>query len=135
MAQPSQGRLIGMKVVCASCQREGKPGYLGECEPFDNPATTHGLCSRHQEEALEALPSQSFPDAELLIIVRPNDTDLYHYLRERFAGVRGVEVILERRQTSEHVGHERRIRRGSVSALGFTVVRFKRKSPPPSSAR
>ena len=43
-----------MKVVCASCEREGKPSYLGEREPYDNPSTTHGICSRHKEQALEA---------------------------------------------------------------------------------
>ena len=119
-----------MKVVCAACEQEGKSGYLGELEPYDNPATTHGICSRHQEQALEALPSASFPDAEMLIVVRPDDTDLYHYLLRRFAGVPGVRVILERRRTKEVVRKERRIRQGRVSALGYTVVRFKRKPPP-----
>jgi hypothetical protein len=123
-----------MKVVCAACEREGKPSYLGEREPYDNPAPTHGMCSRHQEQALEALPSRSFPDAEMLIVVRPNDTDLYEYLLRRFAGVRGVRVILERRQpkrpADEPQHKERRIRQGTVSALGYTVVRFKRKPPP-----
>jgi hypothetical protein len=98
VARAWQGRLVRMKVICASCEREGKPAYLGECEPYDNPATTHGLCQRHKEQALEALPAQSFPDAEMLMIVRPADTDLYEYLLRRFAGVRGVRVILERRQ-------------------------------------
>jgi hypothetical protein len=42
-----------MKVVCAASQSEGKPGYLGEREPYDNPATTHGLCARHKQQALE----------------------------------------------------------------------------------
>jgi hypothetical protein len=119
-----------MKVVRAACQREGKSSYLGEREPYDNPATTHGICSRHQEQALEALPSQSFPDAEMLIVVRPNDTELYHYLLRRFAGVRGVTVILERRRTKEPVRNERRIRQGTDSLLGYTVVRFKLKSAP-----
>jgi hypothetical protein len=118
-----------MKVVCAACEREGKPSYLGEREPYDNPATTHGICPRHTQLALEALPSQSFPDAELLIVVRPNDTDLYHYLMRRFAGVPGVSVILERRRTNERVRNERRVRQGIVSPLGYTVVRFKRKPP------
>ena len=63
----------------------------------------------------------------MLIVVRPNDTDLYHYLLQRFAGVRGVRVILERRRTQEGVPNERRIRQGSVSELGYTVLRFKRK--------
>ena len=134
MARAWQGRLVRMKVICASCEREGKPAYLGEYEPYDNPATTHGLCQRHKEQALEALPSQSFPDAELLIVVRPNDTDLYEYLLRRFAGVRGVRVILERRQpdhpVDERERQERRIRQGSVSTLGYAVVRFKRKPPP-----
>jgi len=125
--------LIGMKVVCAACQREGTSSYLGEREPYDNPATTHGICSRHQEQALEVLPSQSFPDAEMLIVVRPNDTELYHYLLRRFAGVRGVTVILERRRTQQRVCPERRVRQGRVSTLGYTVVRFKPKLPPPSS--
>jgi len=71
----------------------------------------------------------------MLIVVRPSDTDLYHYLLQRFAGVRGVKVILEQRRGTEDVRNERRIRQGRVSALGFTVVRFKRKPPPPSEPR
>jgi len=122
-----------MKVICPVCEREGKPGYLGEREPLDNPATTHGLCARHQEQALEALPSPSFPDAELLIVVGPDDTNLYDYLLRRFTGVRGVRVILERRRTQQRVCIERRIRQGSVSTLGYTAVRFKPKLAPPST--
>jgi hypothetical protein len=134
VARSWQRCLVGMKVVCALCEREGKPAYLGEREPYDNPATTHGICPRHKEQALEALPSQSFPDVEMLIVVRPNDTDLYEYLLRRFAGVPGVRVILERRRADRRVGervpNERRIRQATVSALGYTVVRFKRKPPP-----
>jgi len=66
----------------------------------------------------------------MLIVVRPNDTELYHYLLRRFAGVRGVTVILERRRTKEPVRNERRIRQGTDSLLGYTVVRFKLKSAP-----
>src|SRR5437773_10870103 len=76
-----------MKVICSLCEREGKPGYLGEREPLDNPAVTHGLCSPHTEQLLESIPSRSFPDAELLIVVRPNDTELSEYLQRSFAGV------------------------------------------------
>ena len=133
VARSWQRRVVRMKVVCAWCEREGKPSYLGEWEPYDNPAATHGICSRHKEQALEALPSQSFPDAEMLIAVRPNDTDLYEYLLRRFAGVPGVRVILERRKPDRPVDErerkEWRIRQGTVSALGYTVVRFKRKPP------
>jgi hypothetical protein len=133
VARSWQRRLVRMKVVCAWCEREGKPSYLGEWEPYDNPATTHGICPRHKEQALEALASQSFPDAEMLMVVRPNDTDLYEYLLQRFAGVPGVRVILERRQpdcaVDERECKERRIRQATFSALGYIVVRFKRKPP------
>src|SRR5262245_18725608 len=61
----------------------------------------HTTLWRHQEQILEALPSLSFPDAELLIVVRPNDTDLYEYLLSRFAGVRGVKG---NSGTSPHAG-------------------------------
>src|SRR5262245_27306830 len=83
VAQSWRRCLIEMKGVGTAWQREGTASNLGEREPYDNPATTHGICSRHQEQALEALPSQSFPDAEMLIVVRPNDTELYHYLLRR----------------------------------------------------
>ena len=126
-----------MKVICSLCEREGKPGYLGEREPLDNPEVTHGLCSPHTEQLLESLPSRSFPDAELLIVVRPNDTELYEYLQRSFAGVHHVKVIVERRGgdrrreqglvTLDLRQQPRRIRRGKVSPLGYTVVRFKRK--------
>lgn len=124
-----------MKVICAWCEQEGKPSYLGEREPYDNRATTHGICSRHKEEALQALSALSFPDVEMLIVVRRNGIDLYEYLLRRFTGVRGVKVILERRQPDRPVNErdrkERRIRQGTISPLGYTVVRFKR-GPPPS---
>ncbi len=126
-----------MKVICSLCEREGKPGYLGEREPLDNPAVTHGLCSPHTEQLLESIPSRSFPDAELLIVVRPNDTELSEYLQRSFAGVHHVKVIVERRGadrrreqglvTLDLRQQPRRIRRGKVSPLGYTVVRFKRK--------
>lgn len=124
-----------MKVICSLCEREGKPGYLGEREPLDNPAVTHGLCSPHTEQLLESIPSRSFPDAELLIVVRPNDTALHDYLQRAFAGLRGVKVIMERRAGDRRAAQypvaderrlvrTRRIREGEVSSLGYTVVRF-----------
>jgi hypothetical protein len=129
-----------MQVICAWCRHEGKPGYLGEREPFDNPAPTHGVCFRHREQFLESLPSTSFPDAEMLIVVRPNDTALYEYLRRNLAGVKGVKVIPERRQADrrreqravagERRHQERRTRQGETFALGYTLFRFKRKPPP-----
>lgn len=80
----------------------------------------------------------SFPDAEMLIVVRPDDTSLYEYLRRRLAGVKGVKVIAERRQADrrgeqrpvgERRHQDRRIRQGKIFALGYTLFRFKRKPP------
>jgi len=102
---------------------------------------THGLCAPHKELLLESIPSRSFPDVELLIVVRLNDTALYEYLRQSFAGVHRVKVIADRRRwdrrreqrlmTDDRRQKEtRRIRQGKVSPLGYTVVRFRRKSEP-----
>jgi hypothetical protein len=66
-------------------------------KPLDDPAPIHGVCARHREQLLESLPSTSYPDAEMLIVVRANDTALYEYLQRSLAGVRGVKMIPERR--------------------------------------
>jgi hypothetical protein len=124
-----------MKAICAWCESEGRPSDLGEREPFYNPGTTHCICARHQERLLEFLPSKSFPDAELLIVVPRNDQGLYERLQRSFAGVAGVRVILDRRvsdrrSATSRVTDERRqvktrrIRQGKVSSLGCTIVRF-----------
>jgi hypothetical protein len=115
-----------MHILCAWCCREGRPGYLGEREPLDNPQPTHGVCARHKVELLESLPSRSFPDAELLLIVRRDRVLLYEQLARLFGATPWVKVILDRRVADEP-RHERtrRIRPGTVSPLGdFMLVRF-----------
>ncbi len=124
-----------MRVICASCRVEGRSGDLGEKAPFDDRSETHGYCPRHAALLLAALPSLSFPDIELLIVVRRHDLPLFEYLRHRLAGVRGVKVILERRMadrrrsTGQRAPDRRRLRRrlrlGQTSSLGYTVVRFR----------
>jgi hypothetical protein len=124
-----------MKVVCASCRAEGRSGDLGEKAPFDDPSETHGYCPRHAALLLASLPSLSFPDIELLIVVRRPDVQLFEYLQRRLEGVRGVKVILERRvrdrrrdprqQAPDRRRHRRRLRLGQASSLGYTVVRFR----------
>jgi hypothetical protein len=59
-----------MKVICAWCLSEGKPGDLGEREPLEDPGVTHSICAGHTDQLLETLPSRSFPDSALLIVVR-----------------------------------------------------------------
>ena len=125
-----------MKVVCAWCLHEGKPGDLGEREPLEDPGVTHSICAGHRDQLLEALPSRSFPDAALLIVVRRNDTALYEHLEWSFAGVPGVKVIVDRRTNDRRSaqdpvsddrrrGDTRRLRPGRISPVGgYTVVRF-----------
>jgi len=124
-----------MKAICAWCESEGRPSDLGEREPLYNPATTHCICPDHQQRLLQLLPSKSFPDAEVLIVVRPNDTALRDYLQRAFAGLPGVKVIMERRAGDRRAARypvaaerrlvrTRRIRQGEVSSVGYTIVRF-----------
>lgn len=125
-----------MKVVCAWCLYEGKPGDLGEREPLEDPGVTHSICADHREQILEALPCRSFPDGTLLIVVRRNDTALYEHLEWSFASVAGVKVIVDRRTDDRRSAQvpisddrrrvsTRRIRRGRNSPVGgYTVVRF-----------
>jgi hypothetical protein len=131
-----------MLVLCAWCRRNGEPGYLGEREPLDNPEPTHGVCTPHKIQLLESLPSRSFPEAELLIVVRRENIALYWQLERVFAALSRVKVLLDRRGPERRAvpcsdSHEprrmsrRRIREGTISPLGgFTIVRFTPKAPP-----
>jgi hypothetical protein len=78
----------------------------------------------------------------LLVIVARKETSLHQYLTMRFAGVRGVQVILDRRHGErrreqrpldvERRSHrERRHRRGEVHHFGFTLVRLEPEPDPP----
>src|SRR2546425_7070210 len=49
-----------VNVICSSCRSEDQPG--------DDPSSTQGVCSRHQEQLLESLPSVSFPEVEFLMV-------------------------------------------------------------------
>lgn len=97
-----------MRIVCAWCSREGRSGYLGDCEPFDNPEQTHGICEAHKAELLDSLPSQSFPDAELLIIVRRGNPALYEHLERMLAGLARVTVIVDRRVSDRRAAPSRK---------------------------
>jgi len=55
VARPSHVRNTEMTILCAWCCHEGQPGYMGEREPLDNPAPTHGVCSYHKAQVLESL--------------------------------------------------------------------------------
>jgi hypothetical protein len=125
-----------VKAFCAWCQREGGPAFLGEREPLDDESETHGVCRRHLQQILAALPSQSFPDITYLFVIKPGEAALYDHLERSFLGVRGVKVIIDRRQRDRRESHgpaahdqrrvDRRQPRGTSHALGYVTVRFSR---------
>ena len=131
---------IHVYVLCAWCNREGQFGYLGEREPLDNPLPTHGLCASHRSKLLESMPSRSFPEVEVLIVVRRDCLDSYERLSRLFAGTTRARVILDRRVAERRVlpdqvspdrrCRRRRIREGRISPLDdFLVVRFTPRAP------
>jgi hypothetical protein len=135
-----------MKLICAWCRAEGRPGLLGEKPPLDDPTETHGICRRHREELLESLPSSSFPGVDLLIVVRPHEASLYQYLDRRWSGVRGVRVIVDRRRAERRRGREpmsterrrraeARIRPPVFTPPGYQMIRFNRPQRLPHQTR
>ena len=123
-----------LRAFCAWCQREGGPAFLGERPPLEDNSETHGVCRRHLQHILAALPSQSFPDVTYLFVIKAGERGLYEHLERSFLGVRGVKIIMERRRRERREVHrravedrrraERRQPRGVFHALGYTTVRF-----------
>jgi len=129
-----------MRIVCAWCKQEGRAGILGEREPLADTTETHGICSRHSEQLLEQLPSRSFPGVRLLLVARPSEVALHHYLTRAFVGVPDVKVIHDRRQGERREAQRevsierrlanRRLRNAEFSSLGYLTVRFGAKHDP-----
>lgn len=44
-----------MKLVCAWCEKAGKPALLAIVEPIADERTTHGICPEHRRELEEQL--------------------------------------------------------------------------------
>jgi CheY-like chemotaxis protein len=44
-----------MRVVCAWCERDGRPGFLREQPPLEDSATTYGICDRHAADVRASL--------------------------------------------------------------------------------
>jgi hypothetical protein len=59
-----------MKIFCAWCLKEGKPGLMGEVEPLDDPAETHGICPEHRQEVEAELEVLRKSNAERLEALR-----------------------------------------------------------------
>ena len=127
-----------VRVLCAWCERDGAPAFMGEREPLDDPTVTHGICPRHLTVMLATLPSASFPGVELLVGVRASDRSLFEHLRRATSGVPDIRAIIERRRgerrrrsegsLSERRERERRLILGQISAMGYTMVRLRRSS-------
>ena len=125
-----------MKVVCAWCERDGVPAFMGEREPLDDPNITHGICPQHLTRLLGTLPSGSFPGVKILVVVRPSDRALFKHLLWATSGVPDIQAIMERRQgerrrraetaANERRGRQRRLILGQVSAMGYTMVRLRK---------
>ncbi len=56
-----------MKVVCAYCERDGRPSVITEKPPYDDPTLTHGICPHHlrllREEIAAWLAKRNTPPA------------------------------------------------------------------------
>lgn len=98
-----------LKVVCAWCEHDSRGAAGGERPVFSDELPTHGICPRHEQEMLAAVPSRSFPGVELLIVVEPSAPALYEQIQHAIAGLPGLAVILDRR-----VGPRRRAETGPV---------------------
>jgi hypothetical protein len=123
-----------VRSICAWCRAEGSPADLGECEPLEDPAETHGLCQRHLTQFLAAARSRPSAGLRLLIVVKRVEQSLYEYLTRAMAGVEGVHVLVDRRHGErrrearpvplERRQADRRQPRGEVHSIGCTFVRF-----------
>jgi hypothetical protein len=137
-----------MRVICAWCQKEGRPGLLRVREPVNDDSETHGICERHQQAIFETFPSTAFPSTRWLFIVPPGEAGRYHHLVQLLRDVTGATVILDRRRGERRRGLaappsdrrrlERRVRRPETSSLGYALVRFAltpgKASPPEPAA-
>jgi hypothetical protein len=79
-----------MKAVCAWCEREGKPGYLGDREPSEDSGTTHGICPSHRAQVLEDFPVRSYPVMQLVATAHPKKLDLCERLVRRLVEALGL---------------------------------------------
>jgi len=123
-----------VRAICSWCQAEGSPADLGEREPLDDPAETHGLCQRHLTQLLAAARSQPYAGLRLLIVVKSEEGSLYDYLTRGMTEIEGVHVMVDRRLgdrrtvarpvRGERRQGNRRQSRAVVDSMGCTFVRF-----------
>jgi len=59
-----------MKIICAWCLKEGKPGHMGECDPLDDPSETHAICPEHRQQVEAEIELLRKDNAERLEALR-----------------------------------------------------------------
>ncbi len=133
-----------MKGWCAWCLKEGREGFLGEREPFEDPSPTHGICERHSRELL-AQVGGSAQILDTLLVVRPGDFALYELLALLVKELPYIGVIFdrrtgERRRTSrpltlERRKSDRRERPAAPNALGYAIVKLRKPPGAPVGLR
>jgi hypothetical protein len=62
-----------MKIVCAWCERDGKPSLLGEKEPLDDPLPTHSVCPTHLLELISEVMTRATGPAGRARMTSPLD--------------------------------------------------------------
>jgi hypothetical protein len=123
-----------VRAICSWCQAEGSPADLGEREPLDDLAETHGVCQRHLTQFLGSARSRPSAGLRLLIVVKSEERSLYDYLTRAMTEVEGVHVLMDRRLTDrrrlaraisgERRQGDRRQSHGVADFMGCAFVRF-----------
>ncbi len=91
-----------MRVVCAWCQAEGRPGALGEKPPLDEPGETHGICWQHRIRLLAGNPL--LEDSRFLVVVARSRPDILAEARQQFADDPRIQVVADRRHGERRRG-------------------------------
>lgn len=71
-----------MKLLCAWCQKEGKPALMAETEPLEDKRETYGICPDHRVQ-LEARVAAYRAEAERLRVEVQRQRDEAQALREK----------------------------------------------------
>jgi len=118
------------------------PADLGEREPLDDLAETHGVCQRHLTQFLGSARSRPSAGLRLLIVIRSEERGLYDHLARAMTEVAGVHVMMDRRVgerrrlerlvSGERRQGDRRQSRGVADFMGCAFVRFE---PAPGAAQ
>lgn len=103
-----------MKVICASCEAEGKPALIGERAPLNASTEVYGLCWTHKLQLLLrkrtapefARDNQREDPLRFLVVVAGHEQDLFLRVSEQFLDDPRVRVLLDRRRRERRRRHQ-----------------------------